>query len=372
MKIAIVRSFPQKFNIISNTYNSQELGLAKALINKGHACDLFFYDNNDNHQVYKLNNGKSINIYYKKAHKLLIFSKFRYFHQFLQGYDIIQCDELFQYQSYLLSRSNKNNLIVYSGTYYSNSNLKFNALTCITNRLFAARYKRHNIPFIAKSVLSEKYIRNYGINNVTTVGVGLDTTNLKNKFERSSTKTLNLLYIGKMEQRRNPLFILDIVYAAKDQQIPINLTFIGKGSKKMTEKFFNKATRLGVLKYINYKEEVSQKEIYKYYLKHDVFILPSNYEIYGMVIMESLYYGIPILTTNNGGSSTLLRESFEDMIIDGYSSKEWLKRIVLLKKKYNKKYEILNNYIVNNYTWDKISEKILDIYYSKIKGDKHD
>ena len=43
MKILIVRLFPDELNI--NNYNVQEIGLAKALVKKGHVCDIVLYTN---------------------------------------------------------------------------------------------------------------------------------------------------------------------------------------------------------------------------------------------------------------------------------------------------------------------------------------
>ena len=54
MKILIVRLFPDELNI--NNYNVQEIGLAKALVKKGHVCDIVLYTNKkENMQHIKLN-----------------------------------------------------------------------------------------------------------------------------------------------------------------------------------------------------------------------------------------------------------------------------------------------------------------------------
>ena len=42
MKILIVRTFPDILNL--NSYNVQEVGLAKALTLKGHQCDIVLYN----------------------------------------------------------------------------------------------------------------------------------------------------------------------------------------------------------------------------------------------------------------------------------------------------------------------------------------
>lgn len=43
MKILIIRNFPSYMAVKNNTYNIQEVGLAKALVRKGHFCDIIFW-----------------------------------------------------------------------------------------------------------------------------------------------------------------------------------------------------------------------------------------------------------------------------------------------------------------------------------------
>lgn len=44
------------------------------------------------------------------------------------------------------------------------------------------------------------------------------------------------------------------------------------------------------------------------YQSCDAFSLPTRYEIFGMVLLEAMYYGLPTFTTYNGGSSTLMNQ----------------------------------------------------------------
>ena len=55
MKILIIRMYPNVLNI--NTYNCQEIGLAKALIRKNNVCDIVLYtDKNPYEEDIKFDN----------------------------------------------------------------------------------------------------------------------------------------------------------------------------------------------------------------------------------------------------------------------------------------------------------------------------
>ena len=47
MKILIIRNYPSYMDVEKNTYNIQEVGLAKALVRKDNVCDILFWTDKD-------------------------------------------------------------------------------------------------------------------------------------------------------------------------------------------------------------------------------------------------------------------------------------------------------------------------------------
>ena len=72
MKILIIRTFPGYMNVKNNTYNIQEIGLAKALIRKGHICDIVFWTDNAPETItYKFDGDKELKIFYLNGKNIL-------------------------------------------------------------------------------------------------------------------------------------------------------------------------------------------------------------------------------------------------------------------------------------------------------------
>ena len=83
-----------------------------------------------------------------------------------------------------------------------------------------------------------------------------------------------------------------------------------------------------------------------------------------MVLLESMYFGLPAITTLNGGSSTLVKNN-ENGFICELKKEEWCKCI----NKIISDGELRNNIscnctkeIVEKYTWDKLADKFFNIY----------
>ena len=66
MKILIIRNFPSYMAVKNNTYNIQEVGLAKALIRKGNTCDILFWTDKQEETVeIPVFNGGVLHVFYR-------------------------------------------------------------------------------------------------------------------------------------------------------------------------------------------------------------------------------------------------------------------------------------------------------------------
>ncbi len=153
-----------------------------------------------------------------------------------------------------------------------------------------------------------------------------------------------------------------------DNNKNVNLILIGKGKKKYVKKVFKFAKKTGVFDKIFYKEKVSQNEIADVYRKCDVFLLPTEYDIFGMVLLEAMYFKIPVVTTLNGGSSVLINNKKNGIICE-LDIKLWENEIVRILEDKEFKENIIkeeHKTINDNYIWDKLVDKFLKIYDTKM------
>ncbi|HRE31210.1 MAG TPA: glycosyltransferase [Candidatus Berkiella sp.] len=124
-----------------------------------------------------------------------------------------------------------------------------------------------------------------------TRGVGIFHYAMKNE---SAPKTFRgkFLYVGRLSPEKN-LENLVRFFAAFPQY---QLTLIGQGPLQQ---------KLEVLAGTNVKlaGHVPNQALAEYYQSHDIFILPSLKEPWGLVIEEALYYGLPVIASNQVGAA---------------------------------------------------------------------
>lgn len=383
MKILIVKTFPSPININNITYNHQEIGLATALRRKGYVCDVMCvsYDNKFHQNLIEMG-GVSITLYYVQSFNILKNGFFRNVDSILLRYDILQVSEYNQIYTWHLAKKYHEKVVVYHGPYFSSFNTKYNLMAKFFDLFFLNRYKKLHTYFITKSKLAATYLINKGLVNVFSIGVGLEETFMQ-EFTTSDETTfikkineaqgLKLLYVGAIEPRRNSLFLLDILYSLKQKEQNVLLVLVGKPkSKKYAKLFWTKIQELDLSKQIIYKESIQQKQIAPIYKNSDIFLFPTYYDIFGMVLLEAMFFKKVVISTVNGGSNMLIHDGENGYIINNFKVDDWVNKIISILKDKTILERIGNNAnktITNSFTWDKLVKSFISIYNAKQNTD---
>jgi glycosyltransferase involved in cell wall biosynthesis len=151
-----------------------------------------------------------------------------------------------------------------------NSDLVFEAPYCVDNNFFHKSYEN--------GLLSRKQWRkDFGIAEAQVV----------------------VLFAGKLIQRKNPLLLVQAIRAASQGSKIVSL-WVGSGhleseiQSQLNEIPNHKSIMVGFK---------NQNEISKYYSMADIHCLPSHKETWGLVVNETMNFGLPQITTSTMGCS---------------------------------------------------------------------
>jgi phosphatidylinositol alpha-mannosyltransferase len=122
-------------------------------------------------------------------------------------------------------------------------------------------------------------------------------------FDRYRDQRINILFLGRLERRKGAMTLLRAYDALCRQGIPIRLIVAGDGpERKMLEQF---VFRRGVPEVV-FLGTVDDVEVPRWYATCDIFCAPSLYaEGFGIVVVEAMASGRPIVAAANAGYKTL-------------------------------------------------------------------
>ena len=381
MKILIIRNFPSYMSVKNNTYNIQEVGLAKALVRKGHHCDIIFWTEKTEETVdIPVDKVGTVRVFYRRGKSMLKNTVYLDCNELFEQYDILQPCEYNQMQAWLLAKKYPEKTIIYHGPYYSPFNKRYNLMCKAFDAIFLKQYIKQNTQFIVKSNLAKKFLVDKGIEqfNVHTLGVGIDTQMLASnrvvcndeiyRKMAADKDAIKILYVGRFEERRNIRFIIDVFQKVQVQNDKVKLYMIGAGEKEYVQSCFSYINELGLKDKVIWQEKMEQKFLSGIYQMADFFVLPTEYEIFGMVLLEAMYYKTVVLTTQNGGSSTVMCNGKNGYVLQTKDPRQWANVITETYKDKGKMKMIQNNaheVIGKKYTWDMVSERFL-IQYNRL------
>lgn len=123
------------------------------------------------------------------------------------------------------------------------------------------------------------------------------------KNTNSSNKLKNIIYLGSYDNRKGVIYLLKAIKILVDKQVDLKLDMFGYGKEKSTLENFVKTNNLEEYVIINDKLSNPLSTMGSY----DLMIVPSIYDSYPNVILESLFTGTPVLASDNSGMKEILQ-----------------------------------------------------------------
>lgn len=381
-QILLVRSTPNDLDI--NAYNVQQVGIGKSLVNKGYNYDFI---------TFKKHAPRKETVFYEKdgcRAKCIELPRTRVLRwgintdickkEFLDQYDLIICQEYYQLETYLIS-CKSNRVAMYTGPYY---NMFLPKCFSPIYDFFFTKKINQQIPYkFVKSVLAYDFMEKKGYTGLTNVGVALDTSRFADVEILPETKQLIdfmkanqcLLYVGSLIERKNYPFLLETYKKMLQRNPEIKLVLIGKSKVSGVEKYLGKKDSAYAAKYdkmltekekagIYHLERLANPQLRYIYPLAKAFLLPSILEIFGMVLLEAMYFGAPVVSSRNGGSLTLMADGKCGQIVEEFDAEKWCDAIskYLDDPQYAKNVaDAAMKKVKEEYTWDAITQKMLDI-----------
>lgn len=367
-KILYIRSGPYELNF--DNYNLQEVGLGKAFCRAGYDFDILYYSKENRNQIIKTDSNR-LRILWRKGIKFLRTGLYLTICKktFLNRYDAIIVSEYSQLMSVIVAFQHPNTYI-YNGPYYNL--FKIPIVEKFYDLLFCKYLNRRVRKVFCKTEMAKEYIARKGLTNSMVVGVGLDTAKFdEEEVIESETEELlskmdgyrNLLYVGQIVRRKNVELLIKAFVELKKRENTgdIQLVLVGKGDASYT-KYCKSLLSDEISKRVIWCKFIKNAQMKFVYQVSDIFLLPSIQEIFGMVLLEAMYFGVPVISSYSAGAEILIKNGKNGVIVKEFDECKWklaIEKILNNPQKAKNYGKVARNTICSEFLWDGIASKMI-------------
>ena len=152
------------------------------------------------------------------------------------------------------------------------------------------------------------------------------------KFSASKvnrSKTLNIGILGGMGNYRKGL---DILLTAVSLLNSTDLIVHIGGDGILLDKFRKMSEELGIAEKCKFYGEIAPEDIISFYSGLDIFVLASRDETFGVVVVEAMSCGLPVIATKCGGPEEIITEN-TGLLVEKENPEELAKAIIYMSAK---------------------------------------
>ena len=233
-------------------------------------------------------------------------------------------------------------------------------------------YKNGNYrKVIAISNFIKKHLINYHQipeDRITVIyhGVNLDEFNpqrkeesgssIRKKYSLSPDDTV-LLFVGNEFKRKGLKFVFEAMKILNNSNL--KLLVAGNGEIKAFKALANELGILNNIIFTGYCSDISML-----FAASDIFVFPSTFDAFGLVVLEAMASGIPAIVSGSTGASEIIDSGSDGFVVDYNDSKmlsDIIKKLIenrefmtIIGKSARKKAE--------KYSWDLVAKKTLEVF----------
>jgi glycosyltransferase involved in cell wall biosynthesis len=169
-----------------------------------------------------------------------------------------------------------------------------------------------DIIFVASS-FTKKTLEEYSGNlpEIKVIPYGFPEVKKKKEYQPLANRKLKVLFIGGLSQRKGLSYLFDAVEGIQEK---VELTIVGHKSVANCD-----ALNLALEKH-EWIPSLSHDQVLECMREHDIFVFPSLFEGFGLVITEAMSQGVPVITTDRTAGPDIIKDGKDGWIVPAGSS----------------------------------------------------
>lgn len=216
---------------------------------------------------------------------------------------------------------------------------------------------------IAVSKSDEKIFSKFS--NVTHIPVGISFGKFASLRKKEEENTL--LFVGRISKNKRIDNLIRTVSFLKKQVPGIKLLIVGGDWEGIKNELEGMVSRLGLRDNVVFAGRVDEKELLNYYSRSQLFVTASEFESFGITVLEAMASGMPVVLNDISVFREFVKNNENGFIVDYSKPETAANKIASLLGKNLTQVKHRAQETAENYDWKRIANMIEDVYNGDVK-----
>lgn len=280
---------------------------------------------------------------------------------------IIEVNNFFKYDflsvlklKKLLKKYNPNYIIAHgnrSGFLFSLLDKK--KLICVSHN---DKFKKHHQTCFANFVVNSVYKKQLEALGKKNVFVIPNMVEVLKEVKKPKTKQITIGTLARLHRQKGVDLFLQVVAVLNKKYPKVKYIVGGDGDEKQNLAQQQKELGLQNLEFIGWVKDKKS-----FYEKLDIYVQPSRYEPFGIVLLEAFNYEVPVVATNNDGPKDIITDGVNGILCENENVNSIAGAIESLIQAEEKKAAISKNakiLLKENYSFEVVGKKLKEALYA--------
>jgi phosphatidylinositol alpha-mannosyltransferase len=218
---------------------------------------------------------------------------------------------------------------------------------------------------IAVSGAAKHFINRYfpGDYHIIPNGVEIDRFTSAEPFEELRDGTLNILFVGRFEERKGLIHLLKAYHRLRKRHVDARLLVIGDGPRRREYRRF---VGLRQIRDVEWLGRVNDADKARYFASADIFVSPATgQESFGVVLLEAMAAGVPIVASDIHGYKNVVQRNVQGLLVEPKNPRALAAALYKLAMDPELRQQMgdAGRERAPDYSWERVTERIVDFYY---------
>lgn len=226
--------------------------------------------------------------------------------------------------------------------------------------------------FLAQALREEHQQLGYNVDGSVVVHNGIAVSKFAPKSVPKPPATpVRLLYVGRVAEKKGVHTFVRALIELNKSGYSFEASVVGEyESESYIKRLKKMLSQQDLLDKVRFVHGVSREQIVEQYHAHDILVFPSIWEEpFGLVLVEAMAAGLPIVSTRRGGTKEFLRHGHNALVFEPLDSGTLTQHIITLidsEELYTRLQKQALEFVEENFSLDKKILEIEDYLYRQI------